>query len=150
MIFHPSDTTKPMHSTSFLTRLYIFPSLYRLLPDLLQATWEYDLWMGTYMIWPLQGLATFNTPRGKRDLCTQTLTSLILPSSVAHHSQYTAFQQKELFFKDNLGLIFSISISDIGLSSEDAKRAPENRGQQPLHIKRCGGTLALQSAIARV
>lgn len=84
------------------------------------------------------------------DLDLPNTPLLSLASTVAHHSQYTAFQQKELFFKDNLGLIFSISVSDFGLSSEDAKRAPENRGQQPLHIKRCGSTLALQSAIATV
>lgn len=106
-------------------------------------------WFGHHRVWPLltlQEVREIYVP----DLDLPNIPLLSLASTVVHHSQHTAFQQKELFFKDNLGLIFSVSISDFGLSSEDAKRAPENRGQQPLHTKRCGGTLALQSAIATV
>jgi len=53
------------------------------------------------------------------DLHLPNTAILSLVSTVAHHSQHIAFQQKELFFKDDLGLIFSISASDFGLSSED-------------------------------
>lgn len=40
-------------------------------------------------------------------------------------SQQAAFQQRELFFKDDLGLSFSVSISSFALSSANAKCAPD-------------------------
>lgn len=103
--------------------------LHRPSSDVSQAVWEYGLGVDScdltitgsdhlVIVWGNSLLYT--------DLHLPNAPILSFIFTVANPSyQQAAFQQRELFFKDDLGLSFSVSISSFALSSENAECAPD-------------------------